>query len=100
MWLRESCRMANGSLRVMLINVGLEIKLWAVPPTLHALRQLAAGVTPDLIDRFLSIPHAHGEPARRHYVSVLTTYVFPCARPRDLRQHTRVATSCITQTRC
>src|SRR5919106_2392923 len=37
----------------------------AVPPTLHALRSLAAGLTPDLVERFLSIPHALGEPARR-----------------------------------
>ncbi len=37
----------------------------AVPPTLHALRMLAAGVTPDLVDRFLSLRHAHGEVARQ-----------------------------------
>jgi endoribonuclease LACTB2 len=37
----------------------------AVPPTLHALRTLAAGVTPDLVDRFLSLRHAHGEVARQ-----------------------------------
>jgi glyoxylase-like metal-dependent hydrolase (beta-lactamase superfamily II)/8-oxo-dGTP pyrophosphatase MutT (NUDIX family) len=37
----------------------------AVPPTLHALRALAAGITPDLVERFLSIPQAHGEPTRR-----------------------------------
>jgi glyoxylase-like metal-dependent hydrolase (beta-lactamase superfamily II)/8-oxo-dGTP pyrophosphatase MutT (NUDIX family) len=37
----------------------------AVPPTLHALKTLAAGVTPDLVERFLSIPNAHGEPTRR-----------------------------------
>jgi glyoxylase-like metal-dependent hydrolase (beta-lactamase superfamily II)/8-oxo-dGTP pyrophosphatase MutT (NUDIX family) len=36
----------------------------AVPPTLHALQMLAAGVTPDLVDRFLSLRHAHGEVAR------------------------------------
>ena len=36
-----------------------------VPPTLHALRMLAAGVTPDLVDRFLSLRHAHGEIARQ-----------------------------------
>jgi ribonuclease/clavin/mitogillin len=36
----------------------------AVPPTLHALRNLANGTTPDLIDRFLSIPEAHGRPER------------------------------------
>lgn len=37
----------------------------AVPPTLHALRTLAAGITPDLVERFLSIPYAQGEHARR-----------------------------------
>ena len=37
----------------------------AVPPTLHALRTLAAGITPDLVERFLSIPEAHGQPERR-----------------------------------
>jgi endoribonuclease LACTB2 len=37
----------------------------AVPPTLHALRTLGAGITPDLIDRFLSLRHAHGEVARQ-----------------------------------
>ena len=37
----------------------------AVPPTLHALRMLGEGMTPDLIDRFLSLRHAHGEVARQ-----------------------------------
>ena len=37
----------------------------AVPPTLHALRTLGAGITPDLVERFLSIPEAHGQPERR-----------------------------------
>jgi len=37
----------------------------AVPPILHALTTLGGGVTPDLVDRFLSSPHAHGEPVRR-----------------------------------
>jgi ribonuclease/clavin/mitogillin len=36
----------------------------AVPPILHALRTLAAGLTPDLVNRFLSVPHAHAEPVR------------------------------------
>src|SRR5918995_3846176 len=30
----------------------------AVPPTLHALRMLGAGMTPDLVERFLSLRHA------------------------------------------
>ena len=37
----------------------------AVPPTLHALRNLARGISPDLVERFLSIPEAHGQPERR-----------------------------------
>ncbi len=36
------------------------------PPVLHALQTLAAGgVTNDLIERFLAVPQAHREPARR-----------------------------------
>src|SRR6185436_1628829 len=37
----------------------------AVAPTVHALQTLAAGITPDLIERFTATPHAHGEPTRR-----------------------------------
>lgn len=37
----------------------------AVPPTLHALRTLASGMSADLIERFLSIREAHGQPERR-----------------------------------
>jgi glyoxylase-like metal-dependent hydrolase (beta-lactamase superfamily II)/8-oxo-dGTP pyrophosphatase MutT (NUDIX family) len=37
----------------------------AVPPTLHALRTLSAGIAPDLVERFLSIEQAHGVPERR-----------------------------------
>jgi ribonuclease/clavin/mitogillin len=37
----------------------------AVPPTLHALRNLADGMTPDLVDRFLLIEQAHGVPERQ-----------------------------------
>lgn len=40
-------------------------ELLAVPPTLHALKTLAAGITPDLVERFLATPNAHGEPVRR-----------------------------------
>lgn len=36
----------------------------AVPPTLHALQMLGAGVTPDLVDRFLARKQAHGVPER------------------------------------
>ncbi|HEX4900682.1 MAG TPA: MBL fold metallo-hydrolase [Pyrinomonadaceae bacterium] len=34
-------------------------KVVAVPPTLHALKTLSGGLTPDLTERFLSIPQAH-----------------------------------------
>jgi len=45
----------------------------AVPPVLHALETLAGGLTDDLVERFLSVPEAHREPARRiefhpHYI--------------------------------
>jgi glyoxylase-like metal-dependent hydrolase (beta-lactamase superfamily II)/8-oxo-dGTP pyrophosphatase MutT (NUDIX family) len=36
-----------------------------VPPVLHALGTLAGGLTDDLLERFLSVPQAHGEPTRR-----------------------------------
>jgi glyoxylase-like metal-dependent hydrolase (beta-lactamase superfamily II) len=52
----------------------------AVPPTLHALRALAAGITPDLVGRFLSIPQAHGEPTRR--ITFRPNYIcFPVRTP-------------------
>ena len=34
------------------------------PPTLHALKTLAGGITADLLDRFLSVPQAHGQTVR------------------------------------
>lgn len=37
----------------------------AVPPTLHALQMLGAGVTPDLVERFLARQQAHGVPERQ-----------------------------------
>src|SRR5258708_4292939 len=39
-------------------------EILAVPPILHALRTLAVGITGDLVERFLSVHHAHGEPVR------------------------------------
>src|SRR5574338_551016 len=52
----------------------------AVPPTLHALRTLGEGLTPDLVERFLSIPQAHGEPARR--ITFRPNYIcFPVRTP-------------------
>jgi glyoxylase-like metal-dependent hydrolase (beta-lactamase superfamily II)/8-oxo-dGTP pyrophosphatase MutT (NUDIX family) len=52
----------------------------AVPPTLHALRTLGEGLTPDLVDRFLSIPEAHGQPERR--ITFRPNYIcFPVRTP-------------------
>lgn len=42
-----------------------QLEILAVPPTLHALKTLAAGIAPDLVERFLATPHAQGEPVRR-----------------------------------
>jgi glyoxylase-like metal-dependent hydrolase (beta-lactamase superfamily II) len=39
-------------------------KVLAVPPTLHALKTLADGLTGDLVERFLRVPNAHSEPVR------------------------------------
>jgi len=52
----------------------------AVPPTLHALRTLGAGVGSDLVERFLSIPEAHGQPERR--ITFRPNYIcFPVRTP-------------------
>ena len=52
----------------------------AVPPTLHALKTLGAGITPDLVERFLSNPHAHGEICRR--ITFRPNYIcFPVRTP-------------------
>src|ERR1043166_51835 len=40
-------------------------KLLAVPPVIHALKTLSAGLTDDLVTRFLSSPNAAREPVRR-----------------------------------
>lgn len=61
-------------------DLWLQDKIVAVPPTLHALRTLAAGITPDLAERFLSIPQAQGEPARR--ITFRPNYIcFPVRTP-------------------
>jgi len=39
-------------------------EILAVPPILHALKTIAEGLTPDLVERFLAIPQAHREPVR------------------------------------
>jgi endoribonuclease LACTB2 len=52
----------------------------AVPPTLHALRTLAGGVTQDLTERFLSNMNAQGEIARR--ITFRPNYIcFPVRTP-------------------
>lgn len=40
-------------------------KILAVPPVIHALKTLSAGLTDDLVKRFLSSPNAAREPVRR-----------------------------------
>ncbi|MBA2502321.1 MAG: MBL fold metallo-hydrolase [Pyrinomonadaceae bacterium] len=50
------------------------------PPVLHLVRTLAAGLTDDVVERFLSVPQAHGEPVRR--IEFLPGYVcFPLRAP-------------------
>ena len=51
-----------------------------VPPTLHALNALAEGLTPDLVERFLSVQQAHAEPVRR--IEFRPNYIcFPVRTP-------------------
>jgi glyoxylase-like metal-dependent hydrolase (beta-lactamase superfamily II)/8-oxo-dGTP pyrophosphatase MutT (NUDIX family) len=55
-------------------------EILAVPPTLHALKTLAGGITDDLVERFLSVPHAHSEPVRR--IEFRPNYIcFPVRTP-------------------
>jgi glyoxylase-like metal-dependent hydrolase (beta-lactamase superfamily II)/8-oxo-dGTP pyrophosphatase MutT (NUDIX family) len=52
----------------------------AVPPVLHALQALSAGLTGDLVSRFLSTPNAHREPTRR--IEFRPNYIcFPVRTP-------------------
>ena len=52
----------------------------AVPPVLHALKTLAAGLTDDLVERFLSVPEANREPTRR--IEFYPNYIcFPVRTP-------------------
>jgi ribonuclease/clavin/mitogillin len=58
----------------------LDDQVVAVPPTLHALKTLANGVTPNLVERFLSIANAQGEPTRR--ITFRPNYIcFPVRTP-------------------
>ncbi len=55
-------------------------EILAVPPTLHALKTLSEGITADMVDQFLSTPHAHGEPVRR--IEFRPNYIcFPVRTP-------------------
>ncbi|MGH9945100.1 MAG: MBL fold metallo-hydrolase [Pyrinomonadaceae bacterium] len=54
------------------ICAGAGVEQWqrhealVAPPVLHALKTLAdVGLTPDLVERLLSVPQAHGQPVRR-----------------------------------
>jgi glyoxylase-like metal-dependent hydrolase (beta-lactamase superfamily II)/8-oxo-dGTP pyrophosphatase MutT (NUDIX family) len=58
----------------------LQDQVVAVPPTLHALRTLAHGISPDLVERFLAIPEAQGRPERR--ITFRPNYIcFPVRTP-------------------
>lgn len=58
----------------------LEAKITAVPPTLHALKTLAGGISEDLLDRFLSVPQAHGQTVNR--IEFRPNYIcFPVRTP-------------------
>lgn len=55
-------------------------EILAVPPTLHALKTIADGLTPALVERFLAIPQAHREPVRR--IEFRPNYIcFPVRTP-------------------
>jgi glyoxylase-like metal-dependent hydrolase (beta-lactamase superfamily II)/8-oxo-dGTP pyrophosphatase MutT (NUDIX family) len=51
-----------------------------VPPTLHALKTLAGGLTPDLVEKFLSVAEAYAQPVRR--IEFRPNYIcFPLRTP-------------------
>ncbi|MEP6818756.1 MAG: MBL fold metallo-hydrolase [bacterium] len=55
-------------------------EILAVPPVLHALETLSAGITGDLVERFLSSPNADREPVRR--IEFRPNYIcFPVRTP-------------------
>jgi glyoxylase-like metal-dependent hydrolase (beta-lactamase superfamily II)/8-oxo-dGTP pyrophosphatase MutT (NUDIX family) len=55
-------------------------ELLAAPPVIHGLRTLADGLTTDLVERFLSVPHAHRETVRR--IEFRPNYIcFPVQTP-------------------
>jgi ribonuclease/clavin/mitogillin len=55
-------------------------EILAVPPTLHALKTIADGLTSDLVERFLATPQAHRETVRR--IEFRPNYIcFPVRTP-------------------
>ena len=55
-------------------------EILAVPPVLHALKTLSAGLTHDLVERFLAVPNARHEPVRR--IEFRPNYIcFPVRTP-------------------
>ena len=55
-------------------------EILAVPPIVHALKTLSAGLTDDLVERFLSSANAHSEPVRR--IEFRPNYIcFPVRTP-------------------
>ena len=61
-------------------NRWLQSEITAVPPTLHGFKTLSAGLTSDLVERFLSTPAAQGEPVRR--IEFRPNYIcFPVRTP-------------------
>src|SRR6185436_17093988 len=55
-------------------------EILAVPPVLHALRTLSAGLSEDMVARFLAGPNAHREPVRR--IEFRPNYIcFPVRTP-------------------
>ncbi|MGH9904023.1 MAG: NUDIX hydrolase, partial [Pyrinomonadaceae bacterium] len=55
-------------------------EILATPPTLHALKTLGDGLTPELVERFLSVPQAHREHVRR--IEFRPNYIcFPVRTP-------------------
>ncbi len=55
-------------------------EILAVPPAVHALKSLSEGLNESLVERFLSVPNAHGEPVRR--IEFRPNYIcFPVRTP-------------------
>jgi glyoxylase-like metal-dependent hydrolase (beta-lactamase superfamily II)/8-oxo-dGTP pyrophosphatase MutT (NUDIX family) len=58
----------------------LNSEIVAVPPTLHALKTLAGGISSDLVERFLAPAQAQGEPVRK--ITFRPNYIsFPVRTP-------------------